>query len=79
MSDSEVIEKNFRKLTDIKNTAESLMEKIGQLQAELFNNPDKDLENSLNEINNAISDNYQKIEEVVTGYENTKVLPSKGT
>ena len=78
MTESENIEANFRKLDDIRNTAQSLMEKIGQLQAELFNHPDKDLEKSLNEINNSVNDSFQIIEEVVTDYENNKVTPSRG-
>ncbi|MGF1584400.1 MAG: hypothetical protein ACFCUM_03690 [Bacteroidales bacterium] len=77
MTESEIIESHFRKLDDIRNTAQSLMEKIGQLQADLFNNPDKELEKSLNEVNNAVNESYQIIEEVVTDYENNKVGPSR--
>lgn len=78
MATLEVIEKNYHKLQDILNSTESLMGKIGQLQVDLFNNPDKDLEKFLNEINNTFSESYQKIEQAVNDYENDKLLPAKG-
>jgi ABC-type transporter Mla subunit MlaD len=78
MTSIDVIERNFYKLEDILNSTESLMGKIGQLQVDLFNNPDKDLEKFLNEINNAFSESHEKIEQAVRDYENNKVLPAKG-
>lgn len=78
MTNQDVNEKNFHKLQDILNSTESLMGKIGQLQVDLFNNPDKDLEKFLNEINNSFSESHQKIEQTVHDYENNKVLPAKG-
>jgi hypothetical protein len=78
MTNLDVIESNFHKLQDILNSTESLMGKIGQLQVDLFNNPDKDLEKFLNEINNSFSESHQKIEQAVHDYENNKVLPAKG-
>lgn len=78
MENTEAIISNYRKLEDIKNTAESLMGKIGQLQVDLFNNPDKELEKFLNEINNDFDATFQKIEEVVIDYEKNKVAPARG-
>lgn len=78
MANADVIERNFHKLEDILNSTASLMGKIGQLQVDLFNDPDKDLEKFLNEINNTFSESHQKIEQVVRNYENEKVLPAKG-
>ncbi len=78
MENTEAIISNYRKLEDIKNTTESLMGKIGQLQVDLFNNPDKELEKFLNEINNDLDATFQKIEEVVIDYEKNKVAPARG-
>ena len=78
MENTEAIISNYRKLEDIKNTTESLMGKIGQLQVDLFNNPDKELEKFLNEVNNDLDATFQKIEEVVTAYEKNKVAPARG-
>ncbi len=78
MENTEAIINNYQKLEDIKNTTESLMGKIGQLQVDLFNNPDKELEKFLNEVNNDLDATFQKIEEVVTDYEKNKVAPARG-
>lgn len=74
----EVIESNYNKLEDIKNSCESLVEKLGYLQVDLFNNPDKDLEKFLGEMNSKFSQLHQELVEVTTTYENTKLSPAKG-
>lgn len=74
----EVIESNYNKLADISNSCESLMQKIGQLQVDLFNNPDQKLEKFLGSINGKFSAAHQEIVEVFTEYEVEKYFPAKG-
>lgn len=62
-------EENLRKLLDIMNTCESLVEKVGHLQVDLFNHPDKDLEKVLDKLNNDFSNDHQYITEAYEGYE----------
>jgi hypothetical protein len=40
----------LNKLEDIKNSQNSLIEKIGSIEVDLFNCPDEELENSMNNI-----------------------------
>jgi len=61
-------EEFLRKLEDIKNSCESLVEKVGHLQVDLFNYPDKDLEKALNKLNNDFSNDHIYISEVVDTY-----------
>lgn len=74
----EIIESNYRKLEDINNSCESLMQKIGHLQVDLINNADRDLEKFLNNINPEFSNLHQQINEVTNNYEVNKVLPARG-
>ena len=74
----EVIESNYNKIEDIRNSCESLIQKIGQLQVDLFNNPDRELEKFLGQLNGSFSTLHQGIVEVSTEYENEKYLPAKG-
>lgn len=60
----EIKEEILRKLEDIKNTTESLVVKIGHLQVDLFNYPDKELEKFLDTLNKAFSDKHVLITEV---------------
>ena len=64
----ELKEEFLRKLEDIKNSCESLVEKVGHLQVDLFNHPDKDLEKALNKLNNDFSNDHIYISEVVETY-----------
>lgn len=63
-------EEHLRKIEDIMNTCESLVEKVGHLQVDLFNDPDKELEQALNKLNNDFSKDHEFITEVFHGYEN---------
>lgn len=74
----EVIESNYNKLADISNSCESLMQKIGQLQVDLFNNPDAKLEKFLGNINGKFSAVHQDITTVFSEYEVEKYFPAKG-
>lgn len=62
-------EENLRKLQDIMNTCESLVEKVGHLQVHLFNNPDKNLEKVLDKLNNDFSNDHQFITDAFHEYE----------
>lgn len=66
----EIKEEILRKLEDIKNTTESLVVKVGHLQVDLFNYPDKDLEKFLDTLNKAFSEKHVLIAEICTNYEN---------
>jgi hypothetical protein len=59
----------MRKLVDIKNSQESLIEKIGHVQVDLFNHPDKTLEEKLNQMNTDASNEYELIGQVIEDYE----------
>lgn len=65
----ELREEHLRKIEDIMNTCESLVEKVGHLQVDLFNHPDKDLEKALDKLNNDFSNDHEFITEVFHGYE----------
>ena len=60
----EIKEDVLRKMEDIKNTAESLVVKIGHLQVDLFNHPDKELEKFLDTLNKTFSEKHVLISEV---------------
>ena len=73
----EIKQENLRKIEDIMNTCESLVEKVGHLQVDLFNHPDKDLEKALDKLNNDFSNDHQYITEVWHSYE-AKISNLKG-
>lgn len=68
-SELELDQEVLRKLVDLKNSCQSLVEKIGQLQVDLFDHPDKDLEGSLDKLNNDFSKNHARILEICETYE----------
>ena len=68
-TDLQAKEDFLRKIEDIKNSCASLVEKVGQLQVDLFNHPDKNLEKALDKLNNDFSNDHQYITEVWHGYE----------
>ena len=68
-SNLELKEEFLRKIEDIKNACESLVEKVGHLQVDLFNHPDKDLEKALDKLNNDFSNDHEFITEVWHAYE----------
>jgi hypothetical protein len=65
----DLMEDHLRKIEDIKNSCASLVEKVGHLQVDLFNDPDKDLEKALDKLNNDFSNDHQYITEVWHAYE----------
>ena len=65
----ELKEEFLRKIEDIKNTCESLVEKVGHLQVDLFNHPDKDLEKALDKLNNDFSNDHLFITEFWHNYD----------
>lgn len=71
-SNLELQEEFLRKIEDIKNSCESLVEKVGHLQVDLFNHPDKDLEKALDKLNNDFSNDHMFITELCEAFE-TKV------
>ena len=64
----EIQKANYVKMEDIQNSQESIMEKIGVLQVELFNHPDSKLEKNLNELTELAGKAYDKIKEVSESY-----------
>ena len=68
-SELELREEHLRKIQDIMNSCESLVEKVGHLQVDLFNHPDKDLEQALNKLNNDFSRDHEFITELFQAYE----------
>jgi len=67
-SNLEIKEEFLRKIEDIKNSCESLVEKVGHLQVDLFNHPDKDLEKALDKLNNDFSNDHLFISELCDTY-----------
>lgn len=65
----DLMEEFLRKMEDIKNSCESLVEKVGHLQVDLFNHPDKDLEKALDKLNNDFSNDHIYITKVCDDYE----------
>jgi hypothetical protein len=74
----DVIESNYHKLEDIKNSCESLVQKIGHLQVDLFNNPNAKLEKFLGDLNGYFSNLHQDITQVANKYETDVYFPAKG-
>ena len=68
-SNLEFKEECLRKIEDIKNSCESLVEKVGHLQVDLFNHPDKNLEEALDKLNNDFSNDYMFISELCEVYQ----------
>ena len=59
----------LNKLEDIKNTQESIIDKINHVITELFQHPDKDLEKVMEEAHQKASDNVDAIREAMEDYE----------
>jgi hypothetical protein len=59
----------MRKLIDIKNSQESLVEKIGHVQVDLMNHPDKSLEGKMDQMNADASREYEEISAIIEEYE----------
>ena len=59
----------MRKLVDIKNSQESLIEKIGHVQVDLMNHPDKNLEGKMDQMNADANREYEEISAIIEEYE----------
>lgn len=59
----------LNKLEDIKNTQESIIDKINHVITDLFQHPDKDLEKVMEEAHQKASDNIDAIREAMDEYE----------
>jgi len=62
---------NYVKLLDILNSQESIAEKVGVIQVELFNHPDAKLEKELNTVATLVADAYTKINNITQDYKST--------
>lgn len=59
----------LNKLEDIKNSQESILDKINHVITDLFENPDKDLEKVMEEAHQKASDNVDAVREAIDDYE----------
>ena len=59
----------LHKLEDIKNSQESIIDKINHVITDLFQNPDKDLEKAMEAAHEKASKNVGKIAEAIADYE----------
>jgi len=63
------METMLHKLEDIKNSQESIIDKINHVITDLFQNPDKDLEKAMEDAHQKASDNVDKIAEATEEYQ----------
>lgn len=59
----------LNKLEDIKNSQESIIDKINHVITDLFQNPDKELEKAMEIAHQNSSDNVDAIREIIENYE----------
>lgn len=59
----------LKKLEDIKNTQESIIDKINHVITDLFQHPDNQLEKVMEEAHQKASDNVDNIREAMEDYE----------
>jgi len=59
----------LNKLEDIKNSQESIIDKINHLITDLFQHPDKKLEKAMEKAHQRASDNIDALREVIEDYE----------
>ena len=57
------------KLEDIKNSQESIIDKINHVITDLFQHPDKDLDKAMEDAHQKSSDNVDSVREVIDDYE----------
>ena len=65
----EIMKSVLNKLEDVKNTQQSLIEKVGQVQVDLFEIQSKDLDESLDKVHQAASDSLDVIAEAIEKFE----------
>ena len=63
------METMLHKLEDIKNSQESIIDKINHVITDLFQNPDKDLEKAMEDAHQKASDNVDKITEATEEFQ----------
>ncbi len=59
----------LNKLEDIKNSQESIIDKINHVITDLFQHPDKDLEKAMEDAHQKSSDNVDSVRNVIEDYE----------
>lgn len=59
----------MNKLEDIKNSQESIIDKINHVITDLFQNPDKDLEKGMEKAHEKASQNVEVISNLIEEYE----------
>ncbi|WP_313111320.1 hypothetical protein [Aequorivita sediminis] len=59
----------LQKLEDIKNSQESILDKINHVITDLFQHPDKELEEAMELAHQMASDNVDKIRSAIETYE----------
>lgn len=59
----------LNKLEDIKNSQESIIDKINHVITDLFQDPDSELEKAMEAAHQKASDNVEKISEAIEAYE----------
>lgn len=59
----------LNKLEDIKNSQESIIDKINHVITDLFQNPDKELEKAMEVAHQNSSNNVDAIREIIEDYE----------
>jgi archaellum component FlaC len=59
----------LNKLEDIKNSQESILDKINHVITDLFQNPDKDLEKAMENAHEKASENVEEITEAIEEFE----------
>ena len=59
----------MNKLEDIKNSQESIIDKINHVITDLFQNPDKDLEKGMENAHQKASENVEVISNLIEEYE----------
>ncbi len=65
----EQMRSTLNKLEDIKNSQESIIDKINHVITDLFQNPDKELEKAMEIAHQKSSDNVDAIREIIEDYE----------
>lgn len=59
----------LNKLEDVKNSQESILDKINHVITDLFANPDKELEKAMEEAHQKASENVERISEAMEAFE----------
>ncbi|TDN87172.1 hypothetical protein DET49_11331 [Salegentibacter sp. 24] len=65
----EQMRSTLNKLEDIKNSQESIIDKINHVITDLFQHPDKELEKAMNAAHQKSSDNVDQVREAMEEYE----------